>query len=203
MLRGLLSWSGGGTLIKGSSQQRGLRRQSVSPRLRRRQRLDFPVPKFGRRLVPCQSTHELTVLTVVDPHVTSLSGERFDLWKTGWSKFVQIYLTEPRGCELQARRVEELRQYLIGDHFALSHSQDVSLSGPWLERDCFLMRAVFSKVWSLAVGVCGVLRLPSRVASTVRRSSDRGQLRGIYIGGRTHPCTSWLRWPARSAKGFI
>ena len=147
MLRGqVLSSSGGGILIKGSSQQRGLRRQSVLPRLRSRKRLDFPVPKFGRRLAPCQSTHELTVLKVHDPHVTSLRGERFDLWETGWSKFVQIYLTEPRGCGLRARRVEELRQYLIGDHFALSLLQDVSLSGPWLERDCFLMRADFSKV---------------------------------------------------------
>ena len=55
------------------------------------------------------------------------------------------YLMEPRGCGLEARRVKKLRQYLIGDHFALSLLQVVSLSGPWLERGCFLMREVSRK----------------------------------------------------------
>ena len=30
------------------------------------------------------------VSTVGDPHVASVTGEKFDLWRTGWSLFVQI-----------------------------------------------------------------------------------------------------------------
>ena len=48
-----------------------------------------------------------------------------------------------------------------------------------------------------------VLAWESRIRPDMQDASNRGQLRGIYIGGQTHPWTSWLRWPARSAKRFI
>ena len=48
-----------------------------------------------------------------------------------------------------------------------------------------------------------VLAWESRIRPDMLDASNRGQLRGIYFGGQTHPWTSWLRWPARSAKRFI
>lgn len=63
--------------------------------------LTFPCPNAAEGWNRCQteerflnssasSTDEPQVSAVGDPHLTSVTGETFDLWKTGWSTFVQI-----------------------------------------------------------------------------------------------------------------
>ena len=61
---------------------------------------------------------ELSASSVGDPHVTSVTGEKFDLWKTGWSLFVLI----PKDIQ------PELVAY-DGDKCGLDFLQDVKISG--------------------------------------------------------------------------
>ena len=61
--------------------------------------LTFPCPTASASYNMCQSSTRftdssacdaITTSAIGDPHVTSVTGEKFDLWKTGWSTFVQI-----------------------------------------------------------------------------------------------------------------
>ena len=60
--------------------------------------LTFPCPTASASYNMCQSATRFTdssacdaiTSAIGDPHVTSVTGEKFDLWKTGWSTFVQI-----------------------------------------------------------------------------------------------------------------
>ena len=60
--------------------------------------LTFPCPTATAGFDQCQTIirypyrpeSDDTVSAVGDPHVTSITGEKFDLWRTGWSTFVQI-----------------------------------------------------------------------------------------------------------------
>jgi len=59
--------------------------------------LTFPCPTSTAGFDQCETSARFTyeaesepVSAVGDPHVTSITGEKFDLWVTGWSTFVQI-----------------------------------------------------------------------------------------------------------------
>merc|ERR1719374_511169 len=53
--------------------------------------LTFPCPNADAGWNLCESDTPITTVSATgDPHVTSVTGESFDLWKTGWSTFVQI-----------------------------------------------------------------------------------------------------------------
>mmetsp|Transcript_19268 Transcript_19268/g.51464 ORF Transcript_19268/g.51464 Transcript_19268/m.51464 type:complete len:768 (-) Transcript_19268:30-2333(-) len=73
---------------------------------------------------------EDTMYAVGDPHVSSITGETFDLWRTGWSTFVQIpqFLSED-SVKFLVRA--EVRPY-SGDACAPAFLQQVHVSGSWL-----------------------------------------------------------------------
>lgn len=55
--------------------------------------LTFPCPSADEDWDECQTSTRFefeTISAVGDPHVTSVTGEKFDVWKIGWSTFVQI-----------------------------------------------------------------------------------------------------------------
>jgi len=60
--------------------------------------LTFPCPTATAGFDQCQTIirypyeaeSDDTVSAVGDPHVTSITGEKFDLWVTGWSTFLQV-----------------------------------------------------------------------------------------------------------------
>lgn len=61
----------------------------------------FPCPSADADWNECQTSTRYTFETISavgDPHVTSVTGEKFDLWKTGWSTFVQV----PRHVEIHS-----------------------------------------------------------------------------------------------------
>jgi len=104
--------------------------------------LTFPCPGADEGWNLCQTNHEVPVVSAIgDPHVTGLSGESFDLWQTGWSKFVQI----PPGVEDWNTKfvvAGNVIPYNSGeDKCAAPFLQDVQLSGSWLEQSLVLVRA--------------------------------------------------------------
>jgi hypothetical protein len=65
-----------------------------------------------------------------DPHVSTITGETFDLWKTGWSTFVQI----PRGESQDSGKLlvrGDVRRY-GRDACAPSFLYQVHVNGTWL-----------------------------------------------------------------------
>uniref|UniRef100_A0A7S1F1S4 Uncharacterized protein n=1 Tax=Noctiluca scintillans TaxID=2966 RepID=A0A7S1F1S4_NOCSC len=116
--------------------------------------LTFPCPTATAGFDQCQTIirypyepeSDDTVSAVGDPHVTSITGEKFDLWRTGWSTFVQIpkdvatHLqpkllvtgnVEPYGdekCAPAYLKEVMLRGTLMGHHHVLVRSG--SLEGP-------------------------------------------------------------------------
>jgi len=100
----------------------------------------FPCPNADEGWNECELNREAPVVSAVgDPHVTSLSGETFDLWQTGWSKFVQI---PPDAEEWNTKFAVSgnVLAYDSEDKCAASFLQDVRLSGSWLEQNLVLVR---------------------------------------------------------------
>mmetsp|Transcript_19269 Transcript_19269/g.51468 ORF Transcript_19269/g.51468 Transcript_19269/m.51468 type:complete len:803 (-) Transcript_19269:275-2683(-) len=76
------------------------------------------------------TTDPSSASAVGDPHVSSVTGETFDLWRTGWSTFVQI----PRhpGQEMSRLWVRgEVRPYTAAP-CAPAFLQQVRVNGSWL-----------------------------------------------------------------------
>jgi len=65
-----------------------------------------------------------------DPHVSTITGETFDLWKTGWSTFVQIPRSEHEHSDKLLVR-GDVRRY-GGDACAPSFLYQVHMNGSWL-----------------------------------------------------------------------
>ena len=76
----------------------------------------------------CEETNPMSV--VGDPHVTSVTGAKFEIWKTGWSLFVQI----PKDIQ------PELVPY-DGDKCGHAFWQNVQISGSMADGHEVLVRA--------------------------------------------------------------
>lgn len=66
---------------------------------------------------------------VGDPHVSSIAGDSFDLWRTGWSTFVQVPLASEGSPKLLIRG--DVRPY-GGAQCAPAFLQQVRINGSWL-----------------------------------------------------------------------
>jgi len=66
---------------------------------------------------------------VGDPHVSTITGDSFDLWRTGWSTFVQIPLASIEPSQLLVRG--DVRPY-GGAPCAPAFLQQVRINGSWL-----------------------------------------------------------------------
>jgi len=111
--------------------------------------LTFPCPTASPSYNMCQSTTRLTdssscdaitTSAIGDPHVTSVTGEKFDLWKTGWSTFVQI----PK--DVQPNSVSKLVVTgnvlpYGGDKCAPAFLQNVKVTGSMIDNYEVLVRA--------------------------------------------------------------
>jgi len=110
--------------------------------------LTFPCPTASASYNMCQSTTRFTdssacdaiTSAIGDPHVTSVTGEKFDLWKTGWSTFVQI----PK--DVQPNSVPKLvvTGNVVpygGDKCAPAFLQNVKMTGSMIEGHEVLVRA--------------------------------------------------------------
>jgi len=78
----------------------------------------------------CTESLEMRVSAVGDPHVSTITGDSFDLWRTGWSTFVKIPLEvseEPDKLLVRG----EVRPY-GGSPCAPSYLQQVRINGTWL-----------------------------------------------------------------------
>ena len=76
------------------------------------------------------TTTPVLVFALGDPHVSSVTGETFDLWKTGWSTFVQIpQVTSQDPAKFLVRG--EVRPY-SADRCAPAYLQQVHVNGSWL-----------------------------------------------------------------------
>jgi len=73
---------------------------------------------------------DVTPHAVGDPHVSSITGETFDLWRTGWSTFVQIPQYPSKDSAKFLVR-GEVRPY-SGDLCAPAFLQQVHVNGSWL-----------------------------------------------------------------------
>ena len=74
----------------------------------------------------CEETNPVSAIG--DPHVTSVTGEKFDLWKTGWSLFVQI----PKDIQPELVPGLFVAENVVpydGDKCASSILQNVQISG--------------------------------------------------------------------------
>mmetsp|Transcript_52318 Transcript_52318/g.139312 ORF Transcript_52318/g.139312 Transcript_52318/m.139312 type:complete len:295 (-) Transcript_52318:94-978(-) len=76
-------------------------------------------------------------VAVGDPHVTSLTGQKFDLWRTGWSTFVQIPDVEEKVNLLVRGNVKAYEEGGCAPAFL----QDVELTGAWLADTTIFVRA--------------------------------------------------------------
>jgi len=111
--------------------------------------LTFPCPTASASYNMCQTTTRLTdssacdaipTSAIGDPHVTSVTGEKFDLWKTGWSTFVQI----PK--DVQPNSVSKLVVTgnvlpYGGDKCAPAFLQNVKVTGSMIDNHEVLVRA--------------------------------------------------------------
>ena len=62
-----------------------------------------------------------------DPHVTTLTGDSFDLWRTGWSTFVKF----PLKVSVKLLVRGDVCPY-GGSRCAPSYLQQVRITGSWL-----------------------------------------------------------------------
>ena len=67
-----------------------------------------------------------------DPHITTITGEKFDLWKMGWSTFMQFpqYPTSTKDVELLISG--NVRKYWGADACAPAFLDEVKISGNWV-----------------------------------------------------------------------
>jgi hypothetical protein len=79
-----------------------------------------------------------TAAAVGDPHVNSITGLKFDLWRTGWSTFVQIPQSEEKSAKLLVRG--DVRRY-GRDPCAPSFLYQVHVNGSWLGGHAVIVRA--------------------------------------------------------------
>jgi len=78
----------------------------------------------------CTEPPEMRVFAIGDPHVSTITGDSFDLWRTGWSTFVKIPLeVSEKPDKLLVRG--EVRPY-GGSPCAPSYLQQVRINGSWL-----------------------------------------------------------------------
>eukprot|EP00450_Noctiluca_scintillans_P002055 CAMPEP_0194500044 /NCGR_PEP_ID=MMETSP0253-20130528/16146_1 /TAXON_ID=2966 /ORGANISM="Noctiluca scintillans" /LENGTH=469 /DNA_ID=CAMNT_0039341855 /DNA_START=77 /DNA_END=1483 /DNA_ORIENTATION=+ len=73
-----------------------------------------------------------------DPHVTSVTGERFDLWKTGWSSFLQIPRSSSDVVKLQV--LGNVQPYFSAQ-CAPAYLHEVIINGSWLGERTISIRA--------------------------------------------------------------
>jgi len=78
----------------------------------------------------CTEPPEMRVFAIGDPHVSTITGDSFDLWRTGWSTFVKIPLeVSEKPDKLLVRG--EVRPY-GGSPCAPSYLQQLRINGSWL-----------------------------------------------------------------------
>jgi hypothetical protein len=111
--------------------------------------LTFPCPTASASYNMCQTTTRLTdssscdaytTSAIGDPHVTSVTGEKFDLWKTGWSTFVQI----PKDVQSNSVPKIVITGKVLpygGDVCAPAFLQNVKLTGSMMDGHEVLVRA--------------------------------------------------------------
>merc|ERR1719374_443716 len=103
--------------------------------------LTFPCPNADPGWNLCESDTPITTVSATgDPHVTSVTGEKFDLWKTGWSTFVQV----PK--DVQPNSVSKLVVTgnvlpCGGDKCAPAFLQNVKVTGSMIDNHEVLVRA--------------------------------------------------------------
>lgn len=112
--------------------------------------LTFPCPTASAGYDMCQSNVRLTdnsacddaptVSAVGDPHVTSVTGEKFDLWKTGWSTFVQIPKDVAPTNSPKLIVTGNVLPY-VGGKCAPAFLQNVKIAGSQMENHEVLVRA--------------------------------------------------------------
>lgn len=88
---------------------------------------DFGTTHKGWKI--CLDSLEERAYAIGDPHVRSITGDSFDLWRTGWSTFVKI----PRGVGTTDKLLirGDVRRY-GGSPCAPSYLQQVRITGSWL-----------------------------------------------------------------------
>lgn len=76
-----------------------------------------------------------------DPHVTAITGERFDLYKTGWSTFIEIPRDSESGGSPEFLVRANVRPYWGEDQCAPSFIEEVTISGSWVGKQVIGVRA--------------------------------------------------------------
>jgi len=111
--------------------------------------LTFPCPTASASYNMCQSTTRFTdssacdaipTSAIGDPHVTSVTGVKFDLWKTGWSTFVQIPKDVQPNFVPKIVITGNVLPYGV-DVCAPAFLQDVKLTGSMMDGHEVLVRA--------------------------------------------------------------
>jgi len=114
-----------------------------------------PSPTPSPTLSPApQPTHAPTTGTyaIGDPHIQNVVGDTFDLWRTGWSNFLQIPL-HLAGEEPRLLLRGNVERYW-GDQCAPAFLQEVSVSGRLLNgRKVFIKSGSLETAWPFSVKV--------------------------------------------------
>jgi hypothetical protein len=67
-----------------------------------------------------------------DPHITTITGEKFDLWKMGWSTFMQIPQYPESTKDVKLLISGNVKKYWGADVCAPAYLDEVKISGNWV-----------------------------------------------------------------------
>jgi len=67
-----------------------------------------------------------------DPHITTITGEKFDLWKMGWSTFMQIPQYPQSTDDVKLLISGKVNKYWGADACAPAYLDEVKISGNWV-----------------------------------------------------------------------
>eukprot|EP00450_Noctiluca_scintillans_P018249 CAMPEP_0194536358 /NCGR_PEP_ID=MMETSP0253-20130528/75261_1 /TAXON_ID=2966 /ORGANISM="Noctiluca scintillans" /LENGTH=309 /DNA_ID=CAMNT_0039382273 /DNA_START=129 /DNA_END=1058 /DNA_ORIENTATION=+ len=115
-----------------------------------------------------------------DPHITSMSGEKFDLYRLGWSTFIQV----PQGPSQEKPKLlvrGHVREY-SGSTCAPAYIDEVTISGSWAEGRVVHVKAgplESSHQFSVAIDDGPQLRIENSSDTTFMENGDFRVVGGI------------------------
>jgi hypothetical protein len=78
------------------------------------------------------SPSSLVPSSVGDPHITSITGEKFDLWKFGWSTFMQVPQQAETDDDVKLLVQGKVQRFWGSDECAPAFLDQVHISGSWV-----------------------------------------------------------------------
>jgi len=106
--------------------------------------LTFPCPNADDTWTGCQTSTKFQYEDVSgggEPHIVSTTGEKFDLYRTGWSTFVQIPKHIATDEHARLHITGNVRADGSGDECAPVYLHEVAMTGSMLKHTTVLLRA--------------------------------------------------------------